>query len=40
MYQRMADILAVINTIAQQTYQIKKESLKALYGEYKIPYTE
>jgi hypothetical protein len=40
MYQRMADLLKVINTIAQQTGQINKVLLKALYEQYKIPYKE
>jgi hypothetical protein len=40
MYQRMADLLGVINTIAQQTGQISKELLKMLHEQYKIPYKE
>jgi hypothetical protein len=40
MYQRMADLLKVINTIAQQNGQISKEGLKVLYEQYKIPYKE
>ena len=40
MHQRMADLLEVFNTIAQQTGHINKEALKALYEQYKIPYKE
>lgn len=40
MYQRMADLFKVINMVAQQTGQISKEALKALYEQYKIPFME
>ncbi len=40
MYRRMVDLLEVINTIAQQTGQISKGALKALYEQYQIPYKE
>jgi hypothetical protein len=36
----MSDLLQVINMVAQQTGSISKETLKALYEEYKITYKD
>ncbi len=40
MFQKMSDLLQVINTMVNQNGHISKAMIKTLYEEYQIPYKE